>query len=115
MLSIVLHKLRDRLPAELSAHLGSQLPLLVRGVYYDQYQPARCPSDCDTIEEFTAEVADWLSDIRPVDARAAAAAVFALLSRHLTDGQIAKVQNALPESLRTLWLETETTMLALDQ
>lgn len=115
VLSIVLHKLRDRLPAELSAHLGSQLPLLVRGVYYDQYQPARCPSDCDTIEEFTAAVADWLSDIRPVDPRAATAAAFALLSRHLTDGQIAKVQNALPESLRTLWLETETTMLALDQ
>src|SRR5690606_27775230 len=39
-LSTVLHKLRDRLPVEAAAHLGAQLPLLVRGVYYDQYQPA---------------------------------------------------------------------------
>ena len=35
VLSTVLHKLRDRLPLELAAHLGAQLPLLVRGVYYD--------------------------------------------------------------------------------
>ncbi len=32
VLSAVLHKLRDRLPIDLSAHLGSQLPLLVRGI-----------------------------------------------------------------------------------
>jgi uncharacterized protein (DUF2267 family) len=40
VLSIVLHKLRDRLPVEASAHLSAELPLLVRGVYYDQFQPA---------------------------------------------------------------------------
>lgn len=115
VLSTVLHKLRDRLPLDLAAHLGSQLPLLVRGVYYDQFQPAHCPSNCNTVEQFTAEVAEWLSDIRPVDPKAATATVFALLSRHVTGGQIAKIQNALPESLRTFWLETETAMLALER
>ncbi|HEX2940904.1 MAG TPA: DUF2267 domain-containing protein, partial [Rhodopila sp.] len=34
-----LRTLRDRLPLELAAHLGAQLPLLVRGAYYDQYRP----------------------------------------------------------------------------
>lgn len=41
VLSTVLHKLRDRMPVEAAAHLGAQLPLLVRGAYYDQYIPAR--------------------------------------------------------------------------
>lgn len=108
VLSTVLHKLRDRLPVEHSAHLGSQLPLLVRGAYYDQYQPARQPSDCNTVEEFVAEVAEWLSDIRPVDPKAATASVLALLSRQITGGQIAKVQNVLPQSLRDFWLGIET-------
>ncbi len=31
VLGTVLHKLRDRLPVEAAAHLGAQLPLLVRG------------------------------------------------------------------------------------
>lgn len=103
VLSIVLHKLRDRLPVELSAHLGSQLPLLVRGVYYDQFEPGKQPTDCNSAEEFAAEVAEWLSDVRPVDPDAAIAAVFGLLSRHLSEGQIAKVRNALPKGLRSAW------------
>ncbi|KAB0266261.1 DUF2267 domain-containing protein [Microvirga brassicacearum] len=43
VLSVVLHKLRDRIPVELSTHLGAELPLLVRGVYYDQFEPAKQP------------------------------------------------------------------------
>lgn len=107
VLSTVLHKLRDRLPLELSIHLGAQLPLLVRGVYYDQFEPGRQPSDCNTPEEFTAEVAEWLSDIRPVDPGEAIRAVFAVLSRHVSEGQVAKVQNALPASIRKFWQEID--------
>ena len=39
-------------------------PLLVRGVYYDQYRPHTQPSECHSAEEFTEEVAEWLSDVR---------------------------------------------------
>src|SRR4051794_2580803 len=39
VLSAVLRTLRDRMPIDLAAHLGSQLPLLVRGTYYDQWMP----------------------------------------------------------------------------
>lgn len=112
VLSTVLHKLRDRLPIELSAHLGAQLPLLVRGAYYDQFEPAKMPSDCRSPEEFTAEVAEWLSDIRPVDPEEAIAAVFAVLSRHLSDGQVAKVRNALPKGIRMLWDGADAKVLA---
>ena len=103
VLSTVLHKLRDRLPVELSAHLGSQLPLLVRGVYYDQYRPHTQPSDCHNAEEFIAEVGEWLSDVRPVDPQAAVEAVFAVLERHVDPGQVAKVKGALPKQIRNLW------------
>jgi uncharacterized protein (DUF2267 family) len=41
VLSVVLQNLRDRLPSGLSAHLAAQLPLLVRGVYYAGYEPAK--------------------------------------------------------------------------
>jgi uncharacterized protein (DUF2267 family) len=108
VLSVVLHKLRDRLPVELAAHLGSQLPLLVRGVFYDQYQPARQPGDCRTIEAFVEEVAEGLGDLRPIDPELAVRAAFAVLSRHVPRGQLDNVRGALPSSLRSFWEAIET-------
>lgn len=112
VLSTVLHKLRDRLPLELAVHLGAQLPLLVRGVYYDQFAPAKQPSDCRKPEEFTAEVAEWLGDIRPVDPEEAIAAVFGVLNRHLSEGQVSKIRSALPKGLRMLWDGADARLLA---
>ncbi|MBM0169176.1 DUF2267 domain-containing protein [Altererythrobacter sp. C41] len=105
-LSTVLHKLRDRLPVEEAAHLGAQLPLLVRGVYYDQYQPARQPIRCNR-EEFVAEVTEWLADTRPVDPEEAIRAVFDVLSRNIDTGQVEKVKAILPETIRDLWRSAE--------
>lgn len=103
VLSTVLHKLRDRLPVDVAAHLGAQLPLLIRGVYYDQFQPAKQPTRCRDLDEFVTEVQEWLSDVRPVDAADAVDAVFGTLSRHVPDGQLAIVRHALPETIRVRW------------
>src|SRR5687767_9763246 len=103
VLSTVLHKLRDRLPVEAAAHLGAQLPLLVRGAYYDQFEPARQPRECRSREEFVAEVGEWLQDTRPVDPEEAIAAVFAVLTRHIDAGQMAKTLGILPEPIRRMW------------
>ena len=103
VLGAVLHRLRDRLSVELAAHLGSQLPLLVRGLYYDQYQPARQPVADGSLGRFVADVAEALAEIRPIDPRMAVMAVFGLLSRHISSGQIAKVQDALTAPLRQFW------------
>jgi uncharacterized protein (DUF2267 family) len=105
VLSVVLHKLRDRVPIGLAAHLGAQLPMLVRGVYYDQFEPAKMPNDCDC-EGFIAEVGEWLADTL-VEPKEAIQTVFRVLSRHLERGQVANVQNSLPRELRELWLNAE--------
>ena len=99
--------MRDRLPVELSAHLGSQMPLLIRGAYYDQYKPAAQPTLCRSEKEFTAEVAEWLSDVRPVDPNLAIAAVLCCLDHHVDPGQVAKVKGALPKQLRQMWDNAE--------
>jgi uncharacterized protein (DUF2267 family) len=112
VLSTVLHKLRDCLTIELAAHVGAQLPLLVRGVYYDQFEPAKLPADCPTPEAFTTEVAEWLSDIRPVDTDEAIAAVFDVLNRHLSEGQVARLRSALPMGLQMLWDGADARLLA---
>ena len=107
VLGTVLHKLRDRLPAEASAHLAAQLPLLIRGAYYDQYRPSEQPTDCRTREEFVDEVAEWLADTRPVDPEEAIAAVFDAISRNVDAGQVEKIKRVLPKAIREMWIMAE--------
>lgn len=112
VLGVVLRTLRDELPVELAAHLGAELPLLVRGVYYDQFRPAAQPLRDRDLELFIERIAAELQDNRPVDPREAARAVFATLSRHIPRGQIDKVQSALPQRLRDFWRNAEEAVTA---
>ena len=105
MLGAVLQTLRDRLPVDLAAHLGAQMPLLVRGLYYDQFEPSRQPSQVDSAEDFTGRVSALLADSRAVSREAAVKAVFGGLSRHLSDGQMDKVRHALPSGIVAFWPE----------
>lgn len=103
VLGAVLHPLRDRLPLELAVHLGAQLPLLVRGLYYDQWH---APGHIDKLrraDSFLERVTEGLADTRPINVETAVSTVFALLSRHVPVGQIDKVRQALPVDIRDLW------------
>ncbi|MCW3474585.1 DUF2267 domain-containing protein [Limobrevibacterium gyesilva] len=103
VLGAVLRALRDRLPLELAAHLGAQLPLLVRGTYYDQFRPGHMPERSHTVDEFLACVAVNLGGIRPLNVRQATRSVFAVVGKHVTLEQADKVKRALPERIRELW------------
>src|SRR5690348_18388434 len=53
-LCAVLHVLRDRLSVDEAAHLGAQLPVLVRGIFFDQWQPSGKPEKMRSADEFVA-------------------------------------------------------------
>jgi uncharacterized protein (DUF2267 family) len=103
VLGVVLRALRDRLPVELAAHLGSQLPILVRGIYYDQWRPSDQPQRLRSLDEFLEPIAAALANTRPVNVRVATRAVLAVLCAHIDAGQAAKVRDALPKELRAVW------------
>jgi uncharacterized protein (DUF2267 family) len=103
VLGAVMRSLRDRLPAELSAHLSSELPLLVRGSYFDGWKPGRENLKLRSLAEFLEKVSDGLADTKPIGSLDAARCVFAVLARHLDDGQVQKIRHVLPEDIRGLW------------
>jgi uncharacterized protein (DUF2267 family) len=103
ILSAVLYSVRDRLPADLAAHLSAQLPLLVRGAYYDQYEPSKQPTQSRSVDAFLGQVKTELASTRPVDAKEAVQTVFQVLSHHLDPGEVRKIRESLPQDLRALW------------
>ena len=106
VLGAVLHALRDRLQTGLAVHLGAQLPLLVRGLYYDQWRASEQLVKQRSTEAFLEHVADGLADIRPVNVRDATQVVFRVLNHYLDPHQTEKVRQALPENIRKMWPPT---------
>jgi len=109
VLGAVLRSIRDELLIGQSAHLAAQLPLLVRGAYFDQYRPAAQPVPERSQEDFIARIRHELAGSRPVRPDLAATAVMRTLNRHITEGQVKKARDALPKSIRALWPEPEQT------
>jgi uncharacterized protein (DUF2267 family) len=101
-LRAVLHALRDRLPADQVAALGAQLPLLVRGIYFEGWHPSGKPLKQHR-EAFLAHIAEAFLDGPPAHAETVARAVFEVLSRHVSGGEVQSVKRSLPTDLRTLW------------
>lgn len=97
-----LHALRDRLMVEEAADLGAQLPTLLRGVYYDGWKPAGKPVRERRKKEFLRHVEEDLRD-PTIEPEAAVRAVFAVLSKHVSRGEIDDVKGSLPPEIRELW------------
>ena len=98
-----LHALRDRLTAEGAVHLGAQLPILIRGVYYEGWKLTGKPVKERHKSEFLDHIAAVFRDDDTVDPEKVMRAVFKVLARHISKGEIENVKNSLPRSLRDLW------------
>jgi uncharacterized protein (DUF2267 family) len=108
LLKAVLHALRDSLHVNEAADLGAQLPGLLRGAYYEQWRPATTPQklrSIDSLVEYVSEV--FRRDPLP-DPPKAIMAVFQLLTRKITHGEIEDVRRCLPKKLRDFWVQPES-------
>lgn len=103
VLRAVLMALRDRLTVEEATDLGAQLPLLVRGVYYEGWNPRKNPTRERSKEAFLSHVGENLADLADGDPEQATRAVFQLLVEHITDGEVEHVKANLPSDVRALW------------
>ncbi len=81
-----LHALRDELTADLSAHVSAQLPTLLRGFYFEGWDPSRAPADDTTGEAFLDRVRPaFMGYGRPYDLTQVVRATVRVLARRMPD------------------------------
>jgi len=99
-----LHALRDHISIEESAHLSAQLPILLRGLYYENWRPSRTPPPDRSLVGFLADVAEHLPEnLALEEVEGLTRDVFYFLAERVSPGEINDVVRSLPKSLRTLW------------
>ena len=111
VLRCVLHQLRDRLTPEEAIELGAQLPVIVRGIYYEGWRPSRTPEKIRSREKFLDEVMIKMLP-RRVAPEAAVKDVFALIAHHCDPGEVGDVIAQLPSDIKELWPVTARTFKA---
>lgn len=97
-----LHALRDRLPLNETVQLGAQLPMLVRGLYYDGW-PTSKPVPAKTIDQFVTLASEAMARPIDVDPEEAVRCVLRVLDDHVSIGEMDDVIACLPEALADLW------------
>lgn len=103
VLRATLHVLRDVLPVNEMAQLSSQMPILVRGMFYEEWKPSRKSVELHEAKAFVQRVHDTIPNDRIGDPERAVSAVFSLLNMRITAGEINDVRANLREGLRKLW------------
>lgn len=102
-LRAVLHALRDRIGPESAAHLGAQLPMLIRGLYYEGWDPTNKPTKERHEEAFLAHIERELPRAKEGEAEQGALAVLDVLSKKVDRGAAVKIAGMFPADLRGLW------------
>jgi uncharacterized protein (DUF2267 family) len=95
-----LHVVRDRLTVDTAAHLGAQLPELLRGLFYEGWRPSTLPVRYD-LAEFTQRYASE-AGIPANEAAQTAASVTAALRDLFSPGQLDNALAPLPRPLRAV-------------
>ncbi|MFN7875709.1 MAG: DUF2267 domain-containing protein [Pirellula sp.] len=98
----VLHTLRDRLTISEASDFAAQLPMLIRGMYYEGWQPERVPIKDRTKDRFLAHIRQAFPDDPNVDVEELTNAVLAVVNRHVSQGEMADIEACIPKSLRDL-------------
>ncbi|GGP43465.1 DUF2267 domain-containing protein [Streptomyces calvus] len=98
-----LHTFRDRLTVDVAAHVAAQLPELLRGVYYDGWNPSAVPIKYDRdgyVNRFAQE-----AKIAPEDVPRTAAAVTSVVREHFSPGALESAVEQLPRDIRDVLLQ----------
>jgi uncharacterized protein (DUF2267 family) len=102
-LRAVLHTLRDRLPPDEAVNLAAQLPMLVRGFYFEGWHPSDRPLRYRDKDEFLARVRSQAPKLAEEETERAVAVVFHELFRELDWDEVQERGDATPEDVRELW------------
>lgn len=98
-----LHLLRDRLTVDMSAHLAAQLPVVLKGAFFEDWQPARVPQRIRHRDEYLQALDEQLPNSLKGRAPDVAKAVMHTVSTRVTRGEVEKLRQALPDEIRQLW------------
>lgn len=103
LLRTVLCTVRDHLPVNEMAQFSAQLPTILRGMFFEGWQPKKTPVRERRTAEFIAAIDEKVGDVIAYQGLPDITAVFDVINAHISRGEVEDVRACLPQDLRDLW------------
>ena len=100
-LRAVLHTMRDRLPLNDTVHFAAQLPMFLRGLFYDGWEPAKVPVKMSSTE-FLQSVQQKIVSDQVIDPLRITRGVLAVIMSFAGVGEMEKIKHCFPKDLQEL-------------
>jgi uncharacterized protein (DUF2267 family) len=101
-LKAVLYTLRDRTTIQEVFHFSAQLPVLIRGIYFEGYKPAGKPVKMNS-QEFMSQIKKLMGPSVDVPAAEAFRAVIIVLYNRTSHGEMDDIKGLMPKDIQKLW------------
>ena len=105
MLRATLNQVRDHLKLDETAQFAAQLPLLIRGMYYEGWVPKNTPIKQRHVADFVSAIETQVGEVLDYRGPEDITTVFKLLNVKISRGEVADVRAGLPGEIRALWPE----------
>lgn len=102
-LRAVLHELRRLLPLEEAAHFSAQLPLIIRGIFFEGWHPPFIGHQEIKKEDFLMSIAKALYPYQDMDPEETVRSVFHVLEEKLPDGTLKDIMKNIPKEIQELY------------
>jgi uncharacterized protein (DUF2267 family) len=100
-LRTVMHTLRDRLVPEEAVQLAAQLPMLIRGIYYEGWDPSATPVKMNK-EEFLDRIRSQFPYSVEGGMQRLVQTVLGALRSYITEGEWADIKSSVPRELESV-------------
>lgn len=100
-LRCALHTLRDRLTAVEAAQFGAQLPMLVRGMFFEGWKPTARPIKMSR-EEFLNKVQQEFQFFIDRPIADLVRVVMLVVHKHVSSGELGDIRSSLPKEFSDL-------------
>ena len=106
----MLHTLRDRMIVDETFELAAQMPLLIKGIFFDGYDPSGKPLEIRSREKFFDTIQERFDKASGLDGETITRAVLKVLYKRVGAGEMDDVMNAMPDDIKGLFIAAKKSL-----
>jgi uncharacterized protein (DUF2267 family) len=103
LMRVTLRHVRDHLMVNEMAQVSAQLPIMIRGFFFEGWVPKRTLTKERNVDDFIGAITAQMDEAEEYRGRDDIKCVFDLLNNRLSLGEVEDIRATLPTAIRDLW------------